>query len=375
MKNKKTRKNSLKLWAGRIHLWLGLLSGIIVFIVAITGCIYVFHDEIKDVVYDWRKVEIRDQPFIAPSKLQANIALEFPSASSNFMLYPGKDRPVAIFGIAEGEEYYFYLDPYNGKFLAVQNLHENFFDIILHLHMYLLLPEEIGKQVIGISTIIFVIMLITGIILWWPKKLKNFRKSLKIKWNSRWRRLNYDLHNIGGFYLHILALIIAITGLTFSYEWVDNGLCFLGNFGKSPESDQVVTSIERTTVEYSENPLDRALQKTVALAPEEEMYFVWDQGENTPIVAGSYPETLDYDHQSNFYFHPVSGELLQSQYYAEKSTGMKLQEMNYGLHTGQYFGITGKIIAFLASLFVAALPVTGFLIWWGRKNRVKHLTR
>ena len=375
MKNPKKSKNLWKLWAGRIHLWLGLLTGIIVFIVAVTGCIYVFHDEIKDVVYDWRKVEVENKQFVAPSELKRNIAEKFPQASSDFLLYPGRDRPAMVFGRSEGEEFYFYLNPYSGEFLAFQNLHENFFDIVLHLHMYLLLPEDIGKQVIGISTIIFVIMLITGVILWWPKKLKNLRRSLKIKWNSRWRRLNYDLHNISGIYLHLLALVIAITGLTFSYEWVDESVYYLGNLGTSPSSDQVITRIDAISEETSENPLDKAFYKSLELTPEDEMHFVWLQAKNSPIVAGSYPKALHYDHQSNFYYHPKTGKLLQEQYYTDKSSGLKLQEMNYGLHTGQYFGMVGKIIVFLASLFVAALPITGFMIWWGRKNRVKHLTR
>jgi uncharacterized iron-regulated membrane protein len=43
--------------------------------------------------------------------------------------------------------------------------------------------------------------------------------------------------------------------------------------------------------------------------------------------------------------------------------------MNYGLHTGQYFGLLGKFISFFTSSFVAGLPVSGFLIWWGKRNK------
>lgn len=241
--------------------------------------------------------------------------------------------------------------------------------------MYLLLPPAIGKQIVGISTLIFILMLITGIILWWPKKLKHLKQSFQIKWNAKWRRINYDLHSIGGFYIHILAIIIAITGLTFSYEWVGDGLYFLGNLGKDIKEDKVNITIENSAASVSENPLDIAFFKTIELKPEDNMYFVWDNGENNAIETGAYPKTLNFDHQSNFYFHPQSGALLNTQYYRNKSSGMKLQEMSYGLHTGQYFDMPGKILAFLISLFVASLPVTGFLFWWGRKNRMKHLTR
>ncbi len=374
MKEKAKKKNLLRLWAGRLHLWLGLLTGIIVFIVAVTGCVYVFHDEIKDALYDYRFVEVQDQKYLEPSKIKEIVQEKFPGTTDDFVIYTGANRPVAVYGVFEETPYYFYLNPYSGEFLYAQNFKKDFFEIVKSLHMYLLLPTEIGKHVVGISTLIFILMMITGIILWWPKKLKNLRKSLKVKWNARWRRVNYDLHNISGFYLHILAIIVAITGLYFSYEWVSDGIYFVGNLGKDVPTDHHIEKIEQKPG-ISGNPVDMAFYQTLEENPENQMYFVWTEGPDHPIVTGAYLESLDYDHQSNYYFHPQTGALLQSQPYQSKSTGLKFQEMTYGIHTGQYFGITGKIIAFILSLFVASLPVTGFIIWWGRKNRMKHLTR
>lgn len=374
MKGKPKKKNTLRLWAGRLHLWLGLITGIIVFIVAVTGCIYVFHDEIKDAVYDYRFVEVQDKQYLEPSEIKKIVQQNFPGTTDDFVIYPRKDRPVAVYGVFEKTPYYFYLNPYSGEFLYAQDFTKDFFEIIKALHMYLLLPTEIGKQVVGISTLIFIIMMLTGIVLWWPKKIKNLKKNLKIKWNARWRRVNYDLHNVSGFYLHILAIIVAITGLYFSYEWVSDSIYFVGNLGKDVPTDHHIEDIERKP-RISEDPIDIAFYETLKLEPNDEMVFVWTEGPDHPVVTGAYPVSLNFDHQSNYYFHPQTGELLQSQPYQSKSTGMKLQEMSYGIHTGQYFGMTGKIIAFILSLFVASLPVTGFIIWWGRKNRMKHLTR
>lgn len=371
---KKKKKNSLKKWAGKIHLWLGLITGLIVLIVALTGCIYVFHDEIKDAIYDYRFVEEQSTEYLAPSKIKNLVQEKYPGTTDDFVIYSGKNRPVAVYGLHEETPYYYYLNPYTGEFLYAQDFTTDFFEIIKSLHMYLLLPQDIGRQIVGISTIIFILMLITGIILWWPKKLKNLKKSLKIKWNARWRRLNYDLHNISGFYLHILAIIVAITGLYFSYEWVSDGIYYLGNLGEDVETDHHIENIEKKKP-ISKDPVDVAFYETMELAPNHEMYFVWTEGEDHPVVTGAYTESLDYDHQSNYYYHPQTGELLQKQPYESKSTGLKLQEMSYGIHTGQYFGMVGKIVAFILSLFVASLPVTGFVIWWGRKNRMKHLTR
>src|SRR5688572_4624294 len=62
-------------------------------------------------------------------------------------------------------------------------------------------------------------MLISGLILWWPKNKKASRQRFSIKWSARWRRKNYDLHNVLGFYSLGIALILALTGLVWGFEW------------------------------------------------------------------------------------------------------------------------------------------------------------
>ncbi|MCM4159269.1 PepSY domain-containing protein [Antarcticibacterium flavum] len=369
--SKKKKQHIWKKWAGRLHLWLGLLTGIIVFIVAVTGCIFVFHDEIQDLTRDWRKVTPRDAKFVAPSVLKNNVLELFPGADASMVVYQTRERPAHVFAIIEESPHHIYFNPYTAELAHVQDLENDFFLIIEDLHMHLLLPEAIGKQIVGASTLIFILMLITGIILWWPKKKKSFKTNLKIKWNARWRRVNYDWHRTTGFYVSFLALFLALTGLSFSYEWMNEGFYILGNLGKEHPEDEIRLEIDSTTIESTGNALDISMIKTFEMMPNSGMYFVWDQGPDAPVVTGAYPDALEYDHQSNFYFHPATGELLKQHFYADKSNGMKLQEMSYGLHTGQYFGLPGKIIAFFGSLFVAGLPVSGFMLWWGRRNKKK----
>ena len=371
---KQKKQNTFKKWIGKLHLWLGLASGIIVFIVAITGCVYVFHDEIRDLTQPWRKVAVQEEKFVAPSVLQQKVSARFPGAAPGMVVYQGRERPASVVTTIDKAEHNIYFNPYSAEFIHNEKVEDEFFAIIENLHMYLLLPEEIGRQVVGISTIIFIVMLITGIILWWPKKRKNLKDRLKIKFDAKWRRVNYDWHSVTGLYISLLALMIAITGLSFSYEWMHESFYVIGNFGKEYPEETTMPAVEESVYDNSLIPaIDLAMEQTFALLPGAGMHFVWEQGANAPIVTGSYTEALDFDHQSNFYFHPETGELLEKHFYSDKSTGLKLQEMNYGLHTGQYFGLTGKIIAFFGSLFVAGLPVSGFMIWWGRRNKKKKV--
>lgn len=369
MKKNKRQNTRFKKIIGKLHIWLGLGSGLVVFIVAVTGCIFVFHDEIKDLTRDYRKVEIENSAWVSPSKLQQETRDLFSEAEPGMVVYQSRDRSAFVYTIIDEIPHHLYFNPYSGEFLKAENLENDFFLIVEDLHMHLWLPEKIGKQVIGISTFIFVFMLISGIILWWPRKRKNFQNRLKIKWKAKWRRVNYDLHGVTGIYISLLAFFIAVMGLSFSYEWVNRGLYEIANLGQEKPGDDIDLQIDSRELEASEVAIDRAMAKTLQLKPGDQMFFVWEQGANLPIITGSYPTALAYDHQSNFYFNPQDGKLLKKHDYKEKSAGMKLQEMTYGLHTGQYFGLTGKIIAFFASLFVAGLPLSGFLIWIGRKKK------
>jgi len=353
-----------------LHKWLGLTSGLIVFIVSISGCIFCFHDEIKDLTRDYRKVEIETKPYIFPSQLQQDAKQLFPDATTDMVVFYGRNRPAIVYSVIKEKAYNLYFNPYSRKFLKKESIEDDFFAIIEDLHMHLWLPDEIGKQVVGISTIIFILMLFSGIILWWPKKRKDLKNRIKIKWNAKWRRVNYDWHNVSGFYISILVLVIALTGLTFSYEWMHKTMYVVGNLGQNYPNENFKPAIDSTLTAISKaDPVDIALSQAFKTKPKDEMFFVWYQGEKAAIITGSYPNALAFDHQSNLQFHPKTGELLASNLYEDKNPGTQLQEMNYGLHTGQFFGLTGKIIAFILSLLAAALPITGFIIFWGRRNK------
>lgn len=357
------------------HKWLGLTSGLIVFIVAITGCIFCFHDEIKDITRkEWRLVDVQDKPYVKPSELKAKAEKLIPGGEVQLVAYTGPNRTAAVY--IQGPEDYFFItfNPYTGQHLMTENMAEDFFIIVQYLHMYLLLPEHIGKHIVSVATIIFILMMISGIIMWWPKKKKDLKNRLKVKWGAKWRRVNYDWHNVSGFYIAILAIIMAITGLKFSYEWVQEAIYFSANLHGGYEEEHAHPHIDINSYDkISNDAIDLAMDQTFKKHPENQMFWVHFSSieKDHPIETGAYPTSLNYDGQSNYEYHPADGKLIKSQPYESKSAGMKLLELSYGIHTGQLFGLPGKIIAFVLSLIAAALPVTGFVIWYGRRNKSK----
>ena len=80
-----------------------------------------------------------------------------------------------------------------------------------------------GKMIVGVSTLMFVFVLISGAVIWWPRTKKVLKNSLKITVNKGWRRFWYGLHVAGGMYALVFLLIMALTGLTWSFSWYRTG--------------------------------------------------------------------------------------------------------------------------------------------------------
>ncbi|GAB3924220.1 PepSY-associated TM helix domain-containing protein [Mucilaginibacter myungsuensis] len=356
------------------HRWLGFISGLVVFIVSITGCIFCFQDEIQDALYDHRHVVAQDKPYKKPSELLASVKRDFPKAiSTDYIVYYGKDRPAGVFANMgkDGFEYVF-LNPYTAQITYHEKPQTNFFVIVEYIHMYLLIPPPIGKWVVSIAVIIFMLIMVTGLILWWPKRKSDRKRSFTIKWGAKWRRVNYDLHNVLGFYATAVALILSISGLAIAFEAVSEFFYKAANGGTTYawEKKEVHSDSLHTTLTAKQPVIDIALAHAQKVSPMAEMFLIHnDPTLSGAIGVGAYAKSYHYYRRDGWEFDKYSGKLLQTYMMDKKSAGLKLQEMNYDIHVGQILGLPGKIIAFLASLIAASLPITGFIIWLGKRNK------
>lgn len=365
---------------GRLHLWLGMASGLLVFIIAVTGCIYAFQEEIQDLTQPYRFVEEQAAPFLPPSELQEKAEQALPGKLVHAVLYdePGRAAQVIFFNYEPYYHYLVYMNPYTGELLQTHDVEHSFFGQVLRGHFYLWLPDEIGQPVAATATLIFVVMLISGLVLWWPKNKQGRKQRFSIKWDARWRRKNYDLHNVLGFYVSAIALILALTGLVWGFEWFANAYYGLVSGGKE-------------YAQYEEPPSDMAQQGSLHEMPvlDQLWYKVQAEHPNAAIVevhppvspetsilvtvneeAGTYWQ-IDYRYFDQYSLEELSVDHMWNRFH-EATAADKLLRMNYDIHTGAIFGLPGKILAFLASLLCASLPVTGFMVWWGRRKKEKR---
>lgn len=378
------KRRTIRYYIGRLHLWLGLASGLVVLIVSITGCLFVFQQEISQVTHpEWYYVKIAaSTPALPLSRLQqiAQTALgpDKPIGyivtyrdhrrSWEFMAFKETDDAITIFG----SMIYFqsvFVDPYTGEVTGTRNYKYDFFNIVKYIHWSLLLNTPYGQPIVCWGTVIFVIMLITGLVLWWPKKwTKTYKdRSFKIKWKASFRRVNYDLHNVPGFYTLIPALILGLTGLVFWVSWFNTPPAISRSI---PPRQQLVRPADTATA------MDKAFVLTEHTFPRAPRIAVSPAaGAEAPIVATAYPGSATYYDYDVLQLDRYTGRLLSQQKNSERSLGQRLIEMNYDIHVGAIGGLTGKIIAFFVSLICASLPVTGFLVWWNKRKRPSRQTQ
>lgn len=368
---------TVKKLIGKIHLWLGFISGLAVFVIAITGCILAFQQEIERVTKPYILTTSRPGvKMLPPSALKAIAIKLVRDKQPNAVNYPGKDKSASVMFYGANPDYYYqvFIDPYTGKVLKVWSEEGDFFHFILHGHYYLWLPPAIGQPVVASATLIFVIMLFSGLILWWPKNKSAAKQRFSIKWSAKWRRLNYDLHNVLGFYILIIGLIIACTGLVWGFEWFSKSLYFASSGGTSlpPYAPPLSDTTKTAVYTMAEDKIWQDLKKDAPAHAGISVSFPKESAEAIMASVNYRPGT--YYKLDNYYFDrntlavlPAKGPYTGK--FADAGFADKLRDMNYDIHIGAILGLPGKILVFLASLICASLPVTGIYIWWGRRNK------
>lgn len=370
----------IKKLVGKIHLWLGLGSGIIVFIVAITGCLIVFEEEISTVfgIGVFQKVEQQNTPYVPPSTMFTtadSLLAGKRIARTYYSVYMHKPAVSAMWALDSTRQYHAVLqNPYTGAVVESYAYKTSFFAIMTHIHTSLAMGKT-GVVIIGYSTLLFVVMMITGIILWKPASRKGYKQRFSIKWNASGKRLNYDLHNVLGFYMAWIAIFIALTGLVWSFEWMNNSVQWIANGGKTivAASEKLVSDTTHLPLRFNYRTADSIYAMHTRELKDIHAIRVYKPSSPADVLRFTIETTRgsNYARADEYFYDQYSGKLISTAKFADLSNGEKLRRMNYYIHMGSIGGLTGKLLAFFASLIAASLPVTGFIIWRGRRRTGK----
>ena len=387
----------------KIHLWLSLPLGIVLTVVCLSGAVLVFEGEITRALHPelYRVAAPADARPLRPSQLAGRIGGQMPDSLHlvSLQLSARSDEP-CMAAFRETGRKQLSVDPYTGN---VNGWTESpaFFGTVRKLHRWLLDPppskgeKSVGKAIVGVSTLALVLILVSGLILWIPRRRKALRNRLKVSCTYGRRRFWHDCHVSLGFYATLLLLVMALTGLTWSFGWYRTAAYAL--FGGTPQIAVAQEFPARKTDSGSRQSRERSGERNTGrehdgTQAETEArpfdYAVWDAvlGQLTTHCTAYKTITLtrteaQVARQSAMRridratFDPRSGRLAEIARYEDTPRQQRLRGWFYAFHTGTWGGIWTKILYFLAALVGASLPLTGYWLWWRRctKKRKTHL--
>ena len=377
----------------KIHLWLSVPLGLVITVVCLSGAVLVFEGEITRALHPelYRVAVPANVRPLRPSQLADRIRGQMPDSLHlvSLQLSARSDEP-CMAAFRETGRKQLSVDPYTGN---VNGWTESpaFFGTVRKLHRWLLDPppskgeKSIGNAIVGVSTLALVVILVSGLILWIPRSRKALRNRLKVSCSDG-RRFWHDCHVSLGFYATLLLLVMALTGLTWSFGWYRTAAYAL--FGGTPQTAVAQEPTARKADSGGRNERGRSGERTAGRehgGPQAETearpfdYAVWDEvlGQLTAHCTACKTIVLTQTEAQvarqsamrridRVTFDPRNGRLAEITRYEETPRQQRLRGWFYAFHTGTWGGIWTKILYFLAALTGASLPLTGYWLWWRR---------
>jgi uncharacterized iron-regulated membrane protein len=349
------------LWL-KAHLWVGLAIAVPLILVALSGAVLVFEGALDRALNPAVSFVTPGEHSLPLDELIARARAAYPEAQLNGLSLPESPdvalqisasmKPRGAFAIA--------INPYTGQILGtrsgvglVRRIH------LLHTRLF---AGEIGEWIVGAVTALTLFMAVAGLVLWWPRKI------LTVKMTASGRRVNFDLHNVFGFYASAVFLFIALTGMMISFEsWTDPMFLRL--------NDAPVPQLAReSTIIPGARPLSADTLARTAAATLPGAFVknlgVPDGGRNSIVAFMKFPEDRTPAGRSRVVLDQYSGAVLTVVSTRTVPIGSKLINIKRSAHTGDIFGAFTRGLYFITALMLAGQVMTGLFIWWKRPAQV-----
>ncbi len=364
----------------QVHSIAGLALALLLALVALTGAIMSFEDEILDQLNAGIiQVAPRQVPMPMPDDLVAKlksaqdvgkvsaITLSSDPAAATHVRFARDEsggRPTSL-----------YVDPYDARVLGSPR-GEAFFTAVRRLHRWLLIPGDgkgWGRPITGTIALGLIVMLVSGLVLRWPRRASSVKTWLKPNLGLSGRGLHRSLHAVIGTWVLPIYLTMALTGLWFSFEWYKDGVTWLlarphvtaakipakpPRAASRPEPLQSI-GFDQAWMTFQREEGGRFSRALLTLPA----------GSGMTIRIRSWGKTsLLETTRDEFRIYAVTGQLVSAERYADKTFGEKIIAAIYDIHRGAILGWPGKLVFMVAAGLMPLFSVTGILLYLSRRK-------
>ncbi|MEQ1635735.1 MAG: PepSY-associated TM helix domain-containing protein [Methylococcales bacterium] len=384
-----------KIWLN-VHLYLGLVAGLVLSVVGLTGGLLVFYQESQELLRPElfiTSVPAESQP--RQQQLDSIIAAaekaKPPRSKFSKLYYPRETNTAYKFlyyvheqtpANSKGDGYLVFVDPYTLNVNGVQLWHpkENYWDrplpsFIMQLHWCLLLGRDTGRITVGILGVLGFISVLTGLIVWWPLTGK-FKQAVTIKHSAGNIRRIFDLHKTIGFYLSVVLLPVFFSGVYMNFpERVNTVVNLFTPLHRPDVFESISPDIQSDKPKNGQQPVSLSSVESIVQKnyPSGRLWML-----NAPknaadvfiVMKRDVNEVGKFIGYRDFAIDQYTGQILKIYDAGTGSAGDIFADWQWPLHSGHAFGWTGRILVLWAGVACPVLFVTG-VIRWRQKRRAK----
>lgn len=373
----------------QVHLWTGLIVGLYIVAIGISGSILVFKEELMprpDV-----SVPAVDLRSCTPEKLVSvveRVQRAYPDKEAFLTACPQEADPFYLTTIREKrkgargsraprEQLAVYSHPVTGEVIGTANREKSWVSWVEELHVNLLLRRS-GRLWNGVGAATLLALVITGVVLWWPG-IRTWKRALILNVRGSWKRINWDIHSLTGFWTVAFTLIWALTGMYFT--WPRLFTTPIEKVSKIVTASYPANELRKAALRpvRPEAPLDvlAVLNRSRQLSPDGylEGYFYGSGPKPVFTVYMARGRMGDYANTDFLYFDQRSGQHLYTWHRGKNQTlGDWIVWLVVPLHFGTSWGPLVKWLWFVLGLVLPLLTITGFIMYWNRYLRRKLLS-
>lgn len=364
----------------QVHSIAGLVLALLLALIALTGSVMSFEDEIVEHLNAGiMHVAPRQALALMPDELVAR--LEAAQVAGRVAAVTLSNDPSAAVRVRFGRDEQgarrtsLYVDPYDGRVLGSPRC-EEFFATVRRLHRWLLVPGDAkgwGRQITGIAALGLIVMLISGLVLRWPRRASNVRMWLKPNLGLSGRGLHRSLHAVIGTWVLPIYLVMTLTGLWYSFDWYKDGVVWLLSRphvaaakmqpkqprapGRSEPAQPV--GFDRAWSTFRQEEGGRFSRALLTLPAE--------PGTVIRIRSWGKDSTLDTT-RDEFRIDANTGQLISADRDADKTFGERIIANLLDIHRGAILGWPGKLAFMIAAALMPLFSVTGLLLYLSRRK-------
>ncbi|RBQ29678.1 PepSY-associated TM helix domain-containing protein [Aliarcobacter vitoriensis] len=396
-----------KLWF-QIHWLLGIVFGVTLILIGISGAVWSYQKEIMRLINpDTYTVQIpQNKEILTVQEILEKYQEQNPDRKINSISFSTDNSSSVSMSLASldpnnrrGET--IYLNPYTAEVLP-ELVGGDFFNFFFRLHRWLTFSGDIqyiGKNVVAISTIACIVLVISGIVVYWPRIRHAFLKSFTFSFKTKKRAFLSTMHSAVGLWLIIPFLLMCLTGLYWSYDWYRSAM-FTVMGVEQPKRNVAPTPQQAQQNQQARQGQEgqrgqgggtqREIPKPVSFVDAQKAVDIFNQKVEKDYVNASIRltptkdtiYTISYRFVDATHFRETNSmdidiaksEVLKEAKYSDKKLNEKIMSSMLPLHSGEFFGWIGQLIFFISSALMSLFVITGYMLYYDRwkKKRAKE---